>query len=121
MGLGETLHALEGQLMQFQLQVECLGDRGVCDIIVSVKGAYVLAAGFYEASRCLRIVGVDVLLLDAEKLGTGLYARGPNAAAGDDEVIAGAHASYGFYYILFIVGDDLDSLQFDAEREAELG
>lgn len=60
-------------------------------------------------------------LLGAEKLGTGLFVRGPNAAAGDDEVIAGAHASYGFDYILFVIGDDLDSLQFDAEREAELG
>jgi hypothetical protein len=50
-----------------------------------------------------------------------LHARGPNAAAGDDEVVAGAHASYGFDYIVLIVGDDLDALQFNAEREAELG
>lgn len=62
-----------------------------------------------------------VLLLDGETRDGGCNARGPNAAAGDDKVIAGTHASYGFYYILFIIGDNLDSLQFDAEREAELG
>lgn len=59
--------------------------------------------------------------LDAERLGTGLFVRGSNAAAGDDEVIAGAHTSHCFDDIFFVIGDDLDSLQLDAEREAELG
>lgn len=53
--------------------------------------------------------------------GRACDARGPDTAAGDDEVVAGTHASYGFYDILFVIGDDLDSPQFDAEREAELG
>jgi hypothetical protein len=52
---------------------------------------------------------------------TGVYGRGPNASACNDEVVAGAHALHGFYDIFLVIWDDFDSLQLHAEGEAELG
>ena len=67
-----------------------------------------LEVGLYKAPRYWDVVGVVFSLCG--ETGDRLYARGPNAAAGDDEVVAGAHASYCFDYIVFIVRDDLDAL-----------
>lgn len=50
-----------------------------------------------------------------------VYGRWPNSSASDDKVVAGAHAANRFHDVLLIVGDDLYTLQLDAEREAELG
>lgn len=61
-------------------------------------------------------------IVGMSRLGTErVYGRGTNASAGDDEVVAGAHAAHGFHDIFFIVGDDFNALQLDAEAEAELG
>jgi hypothetical protein len=50
-----------------------------------------------------------------------VYGRGPNAAAGYDEVVAGAHALHGFNNIVLVIWNDFDSFQLDSEGEAELG
>lgn len=49
------------------------------------------------------------------------YGRWTDASAGDDKVIAGAHAAHCFHDVLLIVRDDLHALQLDTEAEAELG
>lgn len=51
----------------------------------------------------------------------GMYGRGPNASACNDEVVAGAHALHGFDDIFLVIWDDFDSLQLHSEGEAELG
>ncbi|KAI7080725.1 Molybdopterin binding protein [Hortaea werneckii] len=60
-----------------------------------------------------------------EGLGDGLVGDvvvgGADAARGHDHVVVVAHAARGLDNLGFIVGDDLDTLQVDAEREAILG
>lgn len=51
----------------------------------------------------------------------GVDARGPDAAAGHDEVVARAHALHGFNNVFLVVRDDLNPFQLHAEGEAELG
>lgn len=46
--------------------------------------------------------------------------RGPNTARGDDEIIVARHAPAGLYNLPLVIGNDLDALEGDAEREAEL-
>lgn len=45
--------------------------------------------------------------------------RRPNATACHDEVVFIAHASDSLHNLAFVVGDDLDAFELDAEREAE--
>lgn len=64
------------------------------------------------------------MLAEVSRVRLGLvavYGRWSNSSAGDDKVIAGAHAADCFHNVLLIVGDDLYTLQLDAEGEAELG
>lgn len=46
---------------------------------------------------------------------------GADAAGGDDEVVVGRHAAGGLDDFALVVGDDLDALEVDAEREAVFG
>lgn len=46
---------------------------------------------------------------------------GPDATGCDDEVVVGGHAAGGFDDFGFIVGDDFDAFEGDAEREAVFG
>lgn len=50
-----------------------------------------------------------------------MYGRRADASAGNDEVVAITHAAHRLHDVLLIVGNDLDPLQLDAQREAELG
>lgn len=48
------------------------------------------------------------------------YERGTNAARGYHKVIFAGHAAGSFYYVGLIVWDNFDTLEIDAEGEAEL-
>lgn len=47
--------------------------------------------------------------------------RGTDAAAGDYEVVFGAHATHAFDDLFFVVGDYFDAFELDAEGEAPAG
>lgn len=84
--------------MQPEVQAEGFGNRFVGDVVVTVK---TLVAG---------LVGWLV---------GGI--RRPNPPAGHDKVIAIAHPAHGLDNVSFIVGNHLDALELDAQREAVLG
>lgn len=50
-----------------------------------------------------------------------IIVRRPNASRGDDEVVVVTHALDGFDDLGFVVGDDFDASQADAEGEAVFG
>ena len=47
--------------------------------------------------------------------------RRADAAAGNDEVVLGAHAPDAFDDLVFVVGDYFNAFERDAEREAPAG
>lgn len=110
MRLGESLHALEGAGVKFQWQVEGLGYRFVCNVIVALEGHAVqkLALNTCNITRgsCQGCVG------------EGVYGRWPNASAGHNEVVVVAHPPHGFNDLVLIIGDDFNPLELNTKREA---
>lgn len=60
MWTGEFLHPLEGGLVQFQLQAECLGYRFVCDIIVATRKGNVSVSSYHKQTNNTGLDCTDV-------------------------------------------------------------
>ena len=97
MRLGKLLHLFQTLLVQYEGEIEGLGDGLV---------GYVVVRG---SDTCQRLVNAR------------LYAPDSLTSRGDDKVVVCAHAANRFDNLALIVGNNLDTLEVDAEREAVFG